>query len=1577
MAVTSKTATPATVSVNEPFNWTIVVKNNGPGKAINATFKDTLPAGMVLTGAPTTPYAGATCSDETSTPIQCTLGDMPKSDTATITVPVKITSYNGATATNTAKVLTDSIDINSTNDTKSGDVAVVVSSIAGTVFHDSDNDGLPASETGINSVEVKLSGKDSWGKNVNLTQLTTGGGKYKFINLSPSNGDGYTVTETEPGTPYLDGKDSHAGAVVTGSAHATAATDAHAAIALAAATDLTQYDFGEVKRASIGGLVWHDKDNDGVLDASETDRIGSVRVDLTGTDDLGNVVLPGAVTTETSSSGTYSFTGLRPGTYKVTETEPGSPWLPGLAKACTIVGVNGGTPNNSPLTDPKFGSIIDAIGLSSGTSMTTCNFGELKPSSIAGTVYYDFDSSHTKTGKPIIGSVKVTLTGTDYRGNAVTPVDATSDTTTGAYSFTNLLPGTYALAETQPSPYFDGSVQLGTSSGTAHLLDANGVTAIALGSEVAATGYDFGELSSGISGYVFDDLDNDGIKDAGEAGIKDVDVALSGCESRTMKTLADGSYFFGVLPACPAGYTVTETQPTSYLDGKVHPGSPGGGIAGTNQIATIVLANSTYSSSNDFGEHLQSTPTDLVCSVVAPGNRSLREPFDLAYTVKNNGTGAAPVTTFKDTLPSGFEIASVSSSLAGACALTGTTGFDCALGYLLPSASVTVTASIKATVYPSGGSVDNTATAATAGHEATAGDNSCVTSLVIKKSTIAGWVYEDLNDSGVKDANETGIKDVEIKLSGVDAYDNTVDLTATTLADGSYKFDDLSPANAAGYKIKETQPAKYVDGKDKLGDQLGTLGNDEFTAIPLGSGVDGKSYDLGEHAVGLSGSVFNDLNDDGIRDAGELGIPGVLIKLSGCKAAEATTDSDGRYLIGDLPACAGYTLTETQPSGFSDGKVHHGTTGGDDTVANIISGINFAGNEHSSSNDFGEHGQVATNLACAVSDPGTRNLREPFDLIFTLTNSGPAAAPATTLKDTLPAGFELTAAPTTDKGACSLGTGSTSFACDIGFVLSPATIKVTANIKAIGNPAGGTASNTATAATEGNDSDATNDACQSILTIQKSSLAGIVFDDLNNNGTQDEGEPGIKDAEVKLAGTDAYLNPVALTTLTLADGSYKFDNLSPADATGYTVTETQPSSHGDGQDKLGSSGGTLANDSVSAIKLAGGVDATGYNFGEHEAGLSGHVFDDPNNDGIFDTGEQPIPDVAVTLTGCGENRTTKTLADGSYLFSKLPACSYTVTETQPSGFSDGKVHPGPAGGTAGVNTITGIVVGASDYALSNDFGELRQVDTNIACAVADPGTHTMFQPFNLQYTLTNAGPGSAPATKLRQTLPAGFEVAGALPASCTATGKTAFTCIPGYLLNGAEALVTVPVRAVAYPANGLAANSATVTTEGNDTDTANNTCTADLKVTQSTLAGKVFEDPDNNGLKDLPNNKPIENVTIKLTGKDTYGNDLALETKTLADGTYLFGGLAPSDATGYTVMEVQPAGVADGKDTQWQHPAARSPTTASAQSCCPPAPTPPATTSPKSARGSPARSMSTATTTASLRRRSKVSAASR
>src|SRR5205807_6104115 len=104
---------------------------------------------------------------------------------------------------------------------------------------------------------------------------------------------------------------------------------------------------------------------------------------------------------------------------------------------------------------------------------------------------------------------------------------------------------------------------------------------------------------------VYLDANNDGIREAGEAGVGNVTLTLSGTNdlnqtvSATTTTAADGTYSFTNLR--PGTYTVTETPPPQFTAGKITPGSQGGAV-GSHAITNIALGAGLNGTSYNFGE---------------------------------------------------------------------------------------------------------------------------------------------------------------------------------------------------------------------------------------------------------------------------------------------------------------------------------------------------------------------------------------------------------------------------------------------------------------------------------------------------------------------------------------------------------------------------------------------------------------------------------------------------------------------------------------------------------------------------------------------------------------------------------------------------------------------------------------------------------------------------------------------------------------------------------------------------------------------------------------------------------------
>ncbi|MEK8049520.1 SdrD B-like domain-containing protein [Ideonella sp. DXS22W] len=1060
-------------------------------------------------------------------------------------------------------------------------------------------------------VTITLTGTDDLGASVTLTTTTLADGSYKFDNLRPGT---YTVNEGTVPAAYLDGKDT--AGTIGGVSVGAVSNDQISAITLKSGDASVENNFGEIAPASISGKVYYDANNDG----SAAGESGIATVTVTLLNAAGAVV----GTTTTGTDGSYSFTNLAPGSYKVVEGQPGG-YLDGIDTAGT-----GGT------AQAVTGNDAIAVTLAAGQSSVNNNFGELLPASISGKVYYDANNDGSAAGESGIATATVTLL------NAAGAVVATTTTgTDGSYSFTNLAPGSYKVVEGQPGGYLDGIDTAGTG-GTAQAVTGNDAIAVTLAAGQSSVNNNFGELlPASISGKVYYDANNDGSA-AGESGIATVTVTLlnaAGAVVATTTTGTDGSYSFTNL--APGSYKVVEGQPGGYLDGIDTAGTGGTAQAVTgNDAIAVTLAAGQSSVNNNFGELLPASISGKVY-----------------YDANNDGSAAGE---------SGIATATVTLlNAAGAVVATTTTGTDGSYSFanLAPG-------SYKVVEGQPGGYLDGIDTAGTGGTaQAVTGNDAIAVTLAAGQSSvnnnfgellpasISGKVYYDANNDGSA-AGESGIATVTVTL--LNAAGAVVG-TTTTGTDGSYSFTNLAPGS---YKVVEGQPGGYLDGIDTAGTggtAQAVTGNDAI-AVTLAAGQSSVNNNFGELLpASISGKVYYDANNDGSA-AGESGIATATVTLlnaAGAVVATTTTGTDGSYSFANL-APGSYKVVEGQPGGYLDGIDTAGTGGtaqavtGNDAIA-----VTLAAGQSSVNNNFGEV-RSASLSGYVFHDAANDGAR---------TGDTGIAGVSVKLTGTDDLGNAVSTTVTTDAN------GFYSFAN-----LRPGTYAVAETQpstfldgKDTAGSTGGTAGNDVISAITLKSGDASVE--NNFGEIKPASVSGFVYEDGNDDGTKATGENGIAGVTVTLTGTNDLGQAVNLSVTTDANGAYSFNGLRPGT---YQVNETQPGTYVDGKDTAGTIGGvttgTAGNDVISAIVLKSGEASVSNNFGEKKiclVDLGDKVWLDADKDGLQDNGEVGVAGVTVKLIGVGADgvigtaddtvlRTTTTNANGNYLFADVEHGTYKV-----------------------------------------------------------------------------------------------------------------------------------------------------------------------------------------------------------------------------------------------------------------------------------------------------------------------------
>ncbi|MEK6775776.1 MAG: SdrD B-like domain-containing protein [bacterium] len=416
------------------------------------------------------------------------------------------------------------------------------------VWGDSNGNGLQdAGEPGLDNVTVNLLDCNN---NMALVDTTTtvSGGSYTFANEAPGI---YSVEFTAPAGYVFTTKD--VGGDDTLDSDADQSTGRTACTEMIPGDTNLTLDAGLFQTASIGNLVWHDLNRNGIQDSGEPGLDG-VTVNLY--DNNGNLLQ----TITTAGGGIYQFSGMNPGSY-VVEVVPPS----GYVFSDQYVGTDAAVDSNVSVGTGK----SDAVVLTSGQADASVDAGlNQLPASIGNYVWNDLNANGLQDGlEPGIQGVAVNL----YDSSNVLVTSTTTDVN-GIYAFSNLDPGTYVVEFVYPSGFVFSPKDAGTNDAIDSDADTTtGRTAtITLAPNESNLDADAGLYQkASIGDLVWDDTDMNGIQNTGEPGISNATVNLYRCSDNIIVAAATtngsgnylfpgqepGSYYIGFV--APSGYVFT------------------------------------------------------------------------------------------------------------------------------------------------------------------------------------------------------------------------------------------------------------------------------------------------------------------------------------------------------------------------------------------------------------------------------------------------------------------------------------------------------------------------------------------------------------------------------------------------------------------------------------------------------------------------------------------------------------------------------------------------------------------------------------------------------------------------------------------------------------------------------------------------------------------------------------------------------------------------------------------------------------------------------------------------------------
>ncbi|MGJ8642903.1 MAG: SdrD B-like domain-containing protein [Luteolibacter sp.] len=949
-------------------------------------------------------------------------------------------------------------------------------------------------------------------------------------------------------------------------------------------------------------------------------------------------------------------------------------------------------PTVTPVTNRAF--ISDSSGTISSTPSNQVSTDVTLPGNISGFVQRDITDDGV-ADEPI---ENVTLTLVDSSGNpvdgdpntsGVQPVTTTTNSS-GAYSFNNLVPGTYGVEETQPSGYVSVS---DTDGG-----DPDEIRPIVVTSGATNSGNNFLEVESvSISGNVFNDANGleptpvntvDGTTYAG--GTVYANLVNGGTVVQAVEVTSGAYDFTGV-----AGYkdytvvlsttqgTIGNAAPSASLpSGYVNTGENVG--AGTGSDGTVdgnlaVSVTNTSVTNVNFGVEVLPTAA----------------PVTASSQINPGGTTRVAVPTLSGTDP---EDPSVTTFVIKTLPTDGTLYYN--------NIAVTADQSIPnfdsslLTVDPIDGSPTVSFTYSVV--DAAAQESSPATvSMPFTSVSLSGNVFDDANG-----LLGTPVNTVDgTAYAGPTLYANLISggnvAQVATVTAGSYGFGTVAPNTSYTVVLSTTQgtvgaaapsaalPAGYVNTGENLGAGTGSDGTvDGNLAVNVTtSSVTNANFGVEQPPTASDVSLASQLNPAGTAEV-------TAPILTGTDPEDATVTT---FIINTLPSNGTLYYNGTAVT------LGQTITSYDDTLLTLDpdDGAITASFTYSAVDTAGESSTPATvtmpftniGLSGNVFDDANGLLGTPVNTV-----DGTAYAGPTLYANLVDAGGNVAQVATVTAGAYDFDTVAPNTNYTVILSTTQGTVGAAAPSAALPSNYVNTGENLGA----GTGSDGTVDGNLAVPVTTSSvdnanfgvrengTVTGHLYIDTNGNGTQDSGEPDLANVDVII--TDSLGAQQTVSTNSTGDWTASV----PPGSTTADVDETDPQYPTGSTQKEGT-------DPTTVTAVAGTSTSAGNDGYFVPGSISGSVL----------AGMSPLEGVTLTLvdssgdpvdgdTGTAgiQEITTTSAANGTYSFGDLAPGTYGVKETQPVGYDSVSDKDG-----GDLDEIRPIVVTAGATNTGNDFVE--------------------------------------------------------------------------------------------------------------------------------------------------------------------------------------------------------------------------------------------------------------------------------